>query len=81
MNISFEIGGRKVRPNQVKNALEKAILTNLSDSIAKALRGVTCPEHGGRPTVRCSGRKLDKLTFEVTGCCSDLIERATAKLR
>ena len=80
LGISFEINGRKVRPNQVADVLEKAILQNLSDSISKQLRNVRCAEHGERPKVKCKGRKLDKLTFEISGCCESLIQRATKKL-
>ena len=34
IDISFEIGGRKVNPNQIGDALEKAVLQG--------------PEHGGK---------------------------------
>lgn len=80
IDISFEINGRKVRPNQMRNALEKAILQDISSSISQSLRSVRCTVHGERPKVRCKGRKLDKLTFEISGCCENLVERATKKL-
>ena len=80
IDVSFEIGGRKVRPNQMADALEEAVLANLSESISKSLRSVHCAEHGERPKVKCKGRKLDNLTFEISGCCENLIEQAKNRL-
>ena len=80
IDISFEINGRKVRPNQAANALEKAILKDLSDSISKSLRSVRCSEHGERPKVKFKGRKLDRMKIEISGCCDDLVQRATKKI-
>ncbi len=37
IDISFEIGGRKVNPNQIGDALEKAVLQEVADSVKKAL--------------------------------------------
>jgi hypothetical protein len=46
IDVSFEIGGRKVNPNQIGDALEKAILQEGADSVKKSLSSVLCSEHG-----------------------------------
>lgn len=80
IDVSFEINGRRVRPNQVGDALEKAILQEVADSVAKSLRSVRCSVHGERPKVKCVGRRVDELKFEISGCCDELISLATKKL-
>ena len=79
-DISFEINGRKVRPNQLANTLEQAVFKNVADSVAKSLRHVRCPVHHDRPKVKCVGRNIQNLKFEISGCCQDLIDQATRKL-
>jgi hypothetical protein len=81
IDISFEIGGRKVNPNQIGDALEKAVLQEVADSVKKALSSVLCSEHGRKPTVKVKGVNLKNLSFEVKGCCQSLIDQATKKLK
>lgn len=81
IDISFEIGGRKVNPNQIGNALQETALLQIADSVKKSLSSVRCSEHGQRPTVKVKGRNLDNLSFEVKGCCQSLIDRAISKLK
>ena len=81
IDISFEIGGRKVNPNQIGDALKKAVLQQVADSVKKSLSSVRCSEHGQRPTVKVKGRNLDNLSFEVKGCCQSLIDQALKKLK
>lgn len=81
IDVRFEVGGRRVNPNNLGNALEKAVYSQVRDSIAKSLRGVRCSEHGSSPRVTVKGRSLDNLSFEVEGCCQDLIDRALRQLQ
>ena len=81
IDISFEIGGRRVNPNNIGDAIEKAVYQQVSDTVKKSLSSVRCPEHGQRPTVKIKGRNLDNLSFEVNGCCQDLIDLAINKLK
>lgn len=80
VNISFEVGGRKVSSDQFGDALEKEALKQITDSIKKKLSSVRCKEHGERPSVKIKGKGLSDLKFEVCGCCQDLIDQATKKL-
>lgn len=81
IDISYEVGGRKVSPSQFSNAIEKAVFTQVTDSVTKALSSVRCPEHGQYPSVVVKGASLDNLQFEIHGCCEDLISRATQELK
>lgn len=80
IDVSFEINGRHVRADQVCNSLEKAILLQVADSVAKSLRSVRCSVHGEQPNVKCTGRRADDLSFEISGCCEELISSATKRL-
>lgn len=81
VSISFEINGRKISPNRVTDALECAILQEVTQSIKKALTSIRCPMHGGCPSVKATGRSLPSLSYEVEGCCQELIDRAVEKLK
>ena len=81
IDITFEIGGKKVSPNRVGDELEKAIFKQVTENIKKALSSVRCPEHGEYPKVIVKGRSMDKLNFDIHGCCQNLIDLATSKLK
>lgn len=81
IDISFEIGGRRVSPNNIGNSLERAILDGIQKQIFNQLRAVTCPEHQQKPKVRVKGRSLEALHFEIEGCCSSAVENATRRLK
>lgn len=81
IDITFEINGRRVSPNNIRGALEEAILQEVSENIRKSLSSVICPKHGGRPRVRVKGRSLERLSCEVEGCCQELIDKALHKLK
>jgi len=81
IDISFEIGGKKVSPNNIQNALESAMVSEITNSIKKSVQGITCPDHGGRPKLKVKGRNLKKLSVEVSGCCDKLTDRVQQKLK
>ena len=80
MQVHFEIGGKRVRPENLGNELEKAILKQVRDRVVKVLEEVRCPEHGSSASVTCKGKSVDELTFEIKGCCDKLVSAVTAKL-
>ncbi len=53
IEVSFEIGGIIVRPNKVKDALEKALFQGVQDYIKQTVGSVCCPVHGTGPNVIC----------------------------
>ena len=81
IDITFEIGGRKVNPNRTGDELEKAILSEVAANVKKALSSVTCPEHGQRPKVIVKGKDINNLSWEVEGCCQKLVDDAVKKLK
>lgn len=80
IDIEFQLNGRKVRPNDVGNQLEKAIFSQVRDNITGKLRGISDPESGNRPKVIVKGRSLDNLSFEISGS-PKLIEEVKRRLR
>lgn len=52
IEVSFEIGGRKVQPNQIKDALERAMFEKVRDHLVKQVANIRDPETGARPKLR-----------------------------
>lgn len=80
LEISFEINGKKVNPNNIGDALESAMFQKIGESIKKAVGSVRCTEHNQAPKVLVKGKNLDNLSIEVSGCCDSIIKKATEKL-
>jgi len=80
VKVEFKLNGRSVRPNDIANQLEKAMVKQVQDGITKKLRNVRDPETGAAPTVKVVGRSLDNLSFEVMGSPA-LIEEVKRRLR
>ena len=78
-SVTFEINGRRVRPNQIGNELEKAMMKTIAKNISNQTRNAVCPVHGQRPRVICKGRSLKNLAFDVHGCCNELTEMVKAE--
>jgi len=72
IDIKFEIGGKKVIPNSIGEALENAFLKEVTVRINKSLNPMHSPEHNQRPKVKVKGRDINNLSFEVEGCCHSL---------
>jgi hypothetical protein len=81
VEISFEINGRKVSPNQIGDALTKAVLGKVQEHIQKTVGSTRCPEHGSTTKIKCKGRSADQLSFDVSGCCQKLIDNVKEKLK
>lgn len=67
INLTFEINGRRVDPNRIGDALERAVFQQVRDSIVKKLRDVRDPDTGKAPQVTVKGRSLDDLKIDVKG--------------
>lgn len=81
LDITFEVNGKKVNPNNVKDAMESAILNGVAESIKNSIGNIKCSEHGQSPKIKVKGRNLENLSFDVTGCCDELIEKVKVKLK
>jgi hypothetical protein len=80
-DISFEINGKKVNPNNIADALKSAMLQEIGESVKKAVGFIRCSKHNQAQKVIVKGQSLDNLSAEVTGCCNDIIKRVTEKLK
>ena len=67
VNLTFEIGGRKVEPNNIANALERLVLQKVRETIEGKIRDIRDPVTGERPRVVAKGANLGNLSFEVSG--------------
>jgi hypothetical protein len=79
IDISFIIDGQNVRPNEIKDALERAILSQVIDNIKHKLLSVRDKETGEHPKVIVKGNRLGELTFEVRGS-EELVKEAMRAL-
>lgn len=80
LKIEWKLNGRKVRPNDIANQLERAMLSQIEEMVRGKLRGVHDPETGAAPTITVVGRSLDNLSFEVSGSPA-LIEEVKRRLQ
>lgn len=80
LKIEWKLNGRKVRPNDIANQLERAMLSQIEEMVRGKLRGVRNPETGAAPTITVVGRSLDNRSFEVSGSPA-LIEEVKRRLQ
>lgn len=81
LNISFEIGGRKIDPKNIASVLEAAVLKQVESSIRSSVGSIRCREHGQQPRILVKGRGLKDLSFDVSGCCESLINDVKSKFK
>lgn len=79
--ISFEIEGETVEPDGMKDVLDILFLEHLRQELQNSLAAVRCARHDQEPRIKVKGQSLDQLTYEVSGCCSNLIEETREKIR
>lgn len=80
MEVIFEIAGKRIDINKVSNKLQKSVLVEIEKSLLRTIGNVECPFHNKAPVVVVSGPSLDKLSYEVKGCCDKLIELVKKEL-
>ena len=80
IEISFEIGGRKVHPNRVADEFEKAAYQHIKDELVRKVGTIRDTKTGKRPKLKVTGRSLDDLRIEISGS-PELIEKVQQKLR
>ena len=80
LKIEWKLNGRKIRPNDIANQLERAMLSQVEEMVRGKLRDVHDPETGAAPTIMVVGRSLDNLSFEVSGSPA-LIEEVKRRLQ
>jgi hypothetical protein len=79
IDISFEINGRKVHPNRIADALERAVFESVRDDLVRKVGSVRDPETGARPKLRVVGWSLKDLSINIEGSPA-LIEEVKRRL-
>ncbi len=74
IDVSYEINGRKVQPNQIGEALENAALKDIVKQLRNKL-GRVKSSTGERLKITFRGRKLSDLKMHLEGP-EELIEKA-----
>ena len=67
LNLTFEIDGRPVTPDNLRNALERAILQQFENQLRSKLAGIRDPETGEFPVVVVRGHDLESLSISMNG--------------
>ena len=84
IEIKFEIEGKEVPVNKLDELLQsdmlRAAVERMTETVQQELHDTRCPEHGAAPEVRISLSSVLGLRTYVTGCCNDLVEKATQPL-
>jgi len=78
--LTIRLNGRTVRPDQLRNELERSMLRSIEAEVKDRLRYVLDPVTGERPKVVMEGRSLDRLSFQISGSAA-VVEEAKRKLR
>jgi len=77
--ITFQINGRTVNPNNIRDALEQAMLSSIEKQLRQRIGSIRDPETGEFPTLVVSGPNLEELTIKVEGS-PELISLVKARL-
>jgi hypothetical protein len=78
--IKFMVGGREVSLDRFADEMKADALRNIKAAVAERLRRIRCPEHGGSPQVTAKGDSLEKMEWEIHGCCQKLRDEAKRAL-
>jgi len=81
IDISFEIDGKTVEPESMKDVLDITFMKHIRESIENSIAAIRCPKHGGKPSIIVKGKDLDTLRYEVSGCCKDFINEVYNQLK
>jgi hypothetical protein len=84
INIKFEIEGKEVPVERLDSLLQsdmlRAAVEHMMDTVQEELHDTRCANHDQPPEVTISLSSMLGLRTYVTGCCNDLVEKATAPL-
>ena len=77
--ITFEIGGRRVKPENIADKLEAAMLKTIAGQIREKIGSIRDPQTGEFPTIVMRGESLDDLSMHVEGSPT-LIEAVRSRM-
>lgn len=79
-DITFEISGEQVDPQNLDHALGQSVLQTIKTSITRRVHSTRCPEHGTAAEIVVSGNSLGNLSWEAPRCCPKLLAAVKEKL-
>ena len=81
IDISFEINGKNIEPENMKDVLDITFMKHIRESIENSIATISCPKHRKKPSIIVRGKDLDTLSYEVTGCCEEFINEVYNQLK
>lgn len=66
--------------NTLRTQLERSVLAQVEKAITTAVGNAKCKVHGEEPSVAVSGKGFDSLSFQVEGCCPEIIALVEKRL-
>lgn len=67
INISFEINGKRITPDQVGDALEAAMLKGVAEKATEVVKSKLSPEEQSQISIEIVGTSLEDLSLHATG--------------
>ncbi len=64
----------------LRTKVERTVMSQIENVVVQAVGNTRCRVHDEEGEVLLSGKGLDKLEFQVSGCCDDLIAKIEAKI-
>ena len=81
INVSFEIKGERVGPDDMTDVLDILFLKHVSEKIKDSVASLSCAKHHKQASILVKGQSLDNLNYEVFGCCEDFIKKIKKKIK
>ena len=80
VDVSFEINEKNMEPDDMKDVLDILFLKYVRKRINESVESVCCKIHGKQPSVLVKGQSLDDLSYVVSGCCEEFINKVKKKI-
>lgn len=77
--VKFEIGGKTIVPSQITNTLERKVYDSIVQSFNQRFGVLKCPTHREEPVFLVQGPSIDRVSFEVSACCSQMLDLVNKK--
>ena len=81
VDVSFEIEGKRVEPDSMKDVLDIMFLKHVRNQINDSVNAIWCKKHGEQVSVLVKGSSLDNLNYQVSGCCDEFVNRVKKKIK
>ncbi len=64
----------------MRTQVERAVIAQIEKVLISAVGSARCGVHKKYAEINLSGKSLDKLDFQVNGCCQEFIEQVEGRL-